>query len=103
MKKIIVWSILLALIIGLIVWGASFIFSFSYSDWGFFIGLGLSVVTYFFNSSGGLLSNMANFEASEANWKIQNNNEVKANVGALFYGSVLYTIVTLIIMVISYF
>ena len=33
MKKIIVKSILLAFIIGMIVWGASLIFSFSYGAW----------------------------------------------------------------------
>jgi hypothetical protein len=104
MKKIIVWSILSALIIGIIVWCASVIFSFSYADWSFLIGLGLSVVIFFFNSSGGGLSNLATGESSEAIWKIQkDDNTPRANVGAIFYGSVLYTIFTLIVMTISYF
>ncbi|WEG14468.1 hypothetical protein PU629_08970 [Pullulanibacillus sp. KACC 23026] len=103
MKKIMSLSILSAFIIGIIVWVASLIFSFSYSGWGFFIGLGLSVVIFLANSSGGPLSNFATLEASETSWKIQkDDNEMRVNVGAVFYGSVLYTIVSFIVMVITY-
>jgi hypothetical protein len=69
----------------------------------FFIGLGLSIKLFFFNSSGGALSKGANFEVSEANWKIQKDNEMKTNVGAVFYGSVLFTILSFILMMITYF
>ncbi len=103
MKKMIVWSILSAFTIGIIVWVASFIIPFSYVAWSWIIGLGLSVVIFFFNSSGGPSSAMANFEASEASGGIQKDNELRANVGAFFYGSVLYTIISLIYMVISYY
>jgi hypothetical protein len=103
MKKVIGKTILSAIIIGILVWGASYIFSFSYGEWSFFIGLGLSVVIFFFNSSGGTLSKVTNLHASESVWKIQKDNELKANVGAVFYGSVLFTISSLIAMIIFYF
>ncbi|MRG85905.1 hypothetical protein [Salinibacillus xinjiangensis] len=104
MKKIIIQSLISAVILGVIVWIASFIFSFSYGEWSFFIGLGFSVVIFFFSSSGGALSKVANLEASESSWKIQkDNNDLKANVGTIFYGSVLYTIISFIVMVILFF
>jgi hypothetical protein len=102
MKKTIGGSILTSLVIGLIVWVTSMILSFPYSEWSFFIGLGLTVVMFFFNSSGGTLSKGATLEASEAGWKVQEDNELKSNVGVIFYGSLLYTFISLIFMVIMY-
>ncbi|TLS37019.1 hypothetical protein [Pseudalkalibacillus caeni] len=103
MKKFVGLSVLSAAIIGLIAWGLSVFFSFSYMEWSFFIGLGITVILYLSNSSGGMLSRMATLEASESNWKVQEDTEQKVNVGAIFYGSVLYTIVSFIIMMITYF
>ncbi|MCP3740973.1 hypothetical protein [Rossellomorea sp. BNER] len=103
MKKLIGWSIVSSIGIGLIVWVASNVFSFSYGEWSFFIGLGLSVVLFFLNSSGGMFSKGTTFEASEAMWKIQKDIEQKTNVGAVFYGSVLFTIISFIMMMIMYF
>lgn len=103
MKKNISWSLVTASLIGLMVWGASSIFSFSYGEWSFFIGLALSVILFFFNSSGGVLSKVTTYEASESVWKIQKDTELKSNVGAVFYGSVLYTIISLIAMIFLYF
>lgn len=103
MEKIISWSVISAIIIGVIVWISSIIFSFSYGEWSFFIGLGLSVIIFFFNSSGGSLSKVTTLQASESVWKIQKDNESKVNVGVVFYGSVLYTIISLIIMIFIYF
>ena len=103
MKKVIVRTILSAIIISIIVWGASYIFSFSYSEWSFFIGLGLSVGIFFFNSSGGTLSKVTTHQASQSVWKIQKDNELTATVGAVFYGSVLFTIISLLAMIIIYF
>jgi hypothetical protein len=96
-------SFVSAVAIALIVWVASIIFSFSYGEWSFFIGLGLTVVLFFFNSSGGALSKGATLEASEAGWKIQKDNELKTNVGGVFYGSVLFTVISFFLMVITYF
>ncbi|GAA0493638.1 hypothetical protein GCM10008986_20140 [Salinibacillus aidingensis] len=104
MKKVAIHSFIWAVMIAAIVWGASLIFAFSYGEWSFLIGLGLSVVLYFFNSSGGVLSKMAAYEASETGWKIQkDSNELKANVGPLFFGSVLYTLISFIATIILYF
>ncbi|WP_423410302.1 hypothetical protein AABM38_10395 [Heyndrickxia sp. MSNUG] len=103
MKKVILWSIITAIIIGLVVWVVSKIIPFSYAEWSFFIGLGLSVILFFFSSSGGLSSKGATFEASQAGWKIQKDDELKVNVGGVFYGAVLYTIVSLVIMIVIYF
>ena len=105
MKKNIVGTILSALVIALLVWIASMVFSFSFMDWGLFIGIGLSVVVFFFNSRGGALSKGAALEASEAAWKVQkdNNNELEAEVGYVFYGSLLFTIVSLVLILIKYF
>lgn len=101
MKNFFVKILIIALVIALIVWLASVIFSFSYSEWSFFIGLGLTIILLFFNSSGG--TTMANYEASEAIWKIQKNEDLKINVGVVFYGSVLYTVAGFIVMIFVYF
>jgi hypothetical protein len=103
MKKIILWSIITSIIIGLVVWTGSKIIPFSYSEWSFFIGLGLSAILFFFNSTGGILSKGATFEASQTSGKIQKDDGLKANVGAVFYGAVLYTIVSLVVTVFIYF
>lgn len=103
MKKVIGFSLLFAIVIGLIIWAASAIISFSYSEWSFLIGLGITIVIYFFNSSGGALSKAATFEASESSWKIQKSDEMKIDVGVVFYGSLLYTIFSLVLMIIKYF
>ncbi|WP_409252097.1 hypothetical protein V1502_18690 [Bacillus sp. SCS-153A] len=103
MKKVIVTSLLSAVVIALVIWVTSIIFSYSYSEWGFFIGLGLTVVLFFFSSSGGALSKGATLDASESRWKIQEDNELKANVGGVFYGSVLFTVISFIFMIITYF
>ncbi|MCA0173977.1 hypothetical protein LCD38_19410 [Bacillus sp. RAR_GA_16] len=96
-------SIVAALLIGLIVWAASALFSFSYVNWSFLIGIGLSVILYLFNSSGGVLSNVTNFEASQAGGKVQSDREMKVNVGVVFYGSVLYTMMSLILTIIAFY
>lgn len=103
LKKIILKSIVTAIIISLIVLTASFIVPFSYSNWSFFIGLGISIILYLSNSSGGILSSYADANLSEATWKIENNNEQKVNVGIVFYGSVLYTVISFISMLIMYY
>lgn len=90
-------------IIAFCIWIGSLIFSFSYGEWSFFIGLGLTVGLFFFNSSGGTLSKGATLEASEAGWKIQKEDELKTNVGAVFYGAVLFTLISMIFMIITYF
>lgn len=102
MKKV-GFSILFAIVIALVVWIASLILSFSFLEWSFFIGLGLSVLTYFFNSSGGLMSKGATFQASMTGFKIQNDDEMKANVGTIFYGSLIFTVTSFIVMVMTYF
>ncbi len=104
MKKILQRTIITAIIIGAIVWVASEIIPFSYSEWSFFVGLGITLILFLFNSSGGFLSKGATLEASESTWQVQkDNNELKVNVGGVFYGAVLYTIVSLIVMVVIYF
>ncbi|WP_409293141.1 hypothetical protein [Peribacillus sp. SCS-37] len=103
MKKTILWSFITAIIIGVVVWVASNVIPFTYSEWSFFIGLGLTIIIFFFNSSGGYFSKGATLEASQSSWQVQkDNNELKANVGGVFYGSVLYTVVNLILMTIMY-
>ena len=103
MKKNILGTIISALVIALLVWIASKILSFSYTEWSFFIGLGLSVILFFFNSRGGALSKGISLEASESNWKIERGNELEAEVGFVFYGSVLFTLFSLVLMLITYF
>ncbi|WP_156791357.1 hypothetical protein [Bacillus sp. SG-1] len=103
MKKNIIGTVISAAVFGVLVWGASLIFSFSFLDWGFFIGLAISVVLFFFNSSGGMLSKNATLDASTAGWKIQQDNELKANVGFVFYGAVLFTVISFIMMIVTYY
>jgi hypothetical protein len=103
MKKNIIGTLISAVLIGLLVWGASMFLSFSYMEWSFFIGLAISVVLFFFSSSGGMLSKNATLDASTAGWKIQKDNDLKANVGFVFFGAVLFTLVSFIMMLIAYF
>lgn len=103
MKKTIIGSVLSALVIALLVWIASKVLSFSYMDWSFFIGLALSVVLFFFNSRGGAFSKGVSLEMSEANWKVQKGNELEVEVGFVFYGSLLFTVVSFIMILITYF
>ncbi|TYR74233.1 hypothetical protein FZC79_15585 [Rossellomorea vietnamensis] len=103
MKKNIIGTIISAGVIGILVWIAAMVLSISYMDWSFFIGLAISVVLFFFNSSGGVLSKGATLDASTAGWKVQPDNELKANVGFVFFGAVLYTIVSFIMMIITYY
>lgn len=104
MKKIIQWALITSIIIALIVWIASEIIPFSYSEWSFFIGLGITVIMFLFNSSGGFLSRGATLEASEATWQVQkDDNKLTFNLGGIFYGTVLYTIVSLVVMLFIYF
>lgn len=104
MKKIIVWSIVTSLIIGLAVWIASELIPFSYTEWSFFIGLALTGIVFFFSSSGGFSSRNATLEVSEAVWRVQkDDNQLKVNVGSVFYGTVLYTIVSFVVMLVVYF
>jgi hypothetical protein len=103
MKKNIIGTLISAGVFALLVGAASYVLSFSYIDWSFFIGMAISVVMFFFNSSGGMLSKNATLDASTAGWKIQKDNELKANVGFVFFGAVLFTLVSFVQMLITYF
>lgn len=104
MKKIISWSLVTSIVIGLAVWIASVIVPFSYTEWSFFIGLGLTGILFFFNSSGGFSSKNATLAVSQSVWKVQkDDNELKFYGGGVFFGSVLYTVVSLVVMLVVYF
>jgi len=104
MKKFITrMSLITAAILAIAIWIGSLLFNFSYGEWSFFIGLGITVGLFFFNSSGGALSKGATLEASEAGWKIQKDNELKSNVGGVFYGAVLFTLISFVMMMVTYF
>jgi len=101
--RIIRHSVVSALLIGLVVWIASLFVPFSYLDWSFFIGMGLSVVIFLFNSSGGSLAKGVNFAAALSVFQRQEEEELKTNLGGVFFGAVLYTLVSLITMIFVYY
>lgn len=103
MNKTAIWAICTAIIMGLVVWTASRLVPFSYTEYSFFIGLGASILLFFFSSSGGVFSRAATMDASEAVWKVQKVEKSKVTVGGLFYGTVLYTVISLIFMIALYF
>ncbi|MCA1010662.1 hypothetical protein [Halobacillus halophilus] len=103
MKRVIQQSVVSAFVIGLLVWVASLLVPFSYLDWSFFIGLGLSVVFFLFNSSGGALTKGVNFAAALSVFQRQEEEELKTDVGGVFFGAVLYTLVSLITWLFVYF
>ncbi|WP_347320475.1 hypothetical protein [Rossellomorea sp. RS05] len=103
MKKTVVWAICTAIVMGLVVWTSCRLIPFSYTEYSFFIGLGVSIVLFFFSSSGGVFSRAATMDASEAVWKVQKVEKSKVTVGGLFYGTVLYTVISLIFMIALYF
>ncbi|MBA2176118.1 hypothetical protein H0266_14570 [Halobacillus locisalis] len=102
MKRLILKSVVSSLLISLIVWVASLLVPFSYNVWSFFIGLGLSVFLFLFNSSGGSISKGANYAATLSIFQVQEEEALKTNLGSVFFGSVLYTIVSLITMIVIY-
>ena len=95
MKKFMGKIVMNSLVIALIIWVASIVFYFSYMDYSFFIDGAFTVILFFANMSGG--TPLSNYEASEAIWKIQKTEDIKINVGAVFYGSLLYTVMSFII------
>lgn len=104
MKKTIRWAIITALIIALAVWIASEVIPFSYTEWSFFIGLAVTGIVFVFNSSGGFLSKNLTLDLSVTVLKVQkDHNEFKLNAGGVFYGAVLYTFVSFIVMLAVYF
>ncbi|MFZ0371547.1 MAG: hypothetical protein WAM07_18270 [Halobacillus sp.] len=103
MKRVIQQSVVSAVVIGLVVWIASLLVPFSYIDWSFFIGLGLTVIFFLFNSSGGTISKGVNYAAALSAFQRQEEEELKTNLGGVFFGSVLYTLVSLIAMIFVYF
>ena len=104
MKKTLIWTISAAIIFALAVWIASEMVPFSYTEWSFFIGLGITGILFLFNSSGGFLSKNLTLDVSETVLKVQkDDNELKLHVGGVFYGAVLYTIVSFIVMLAVYF
>ena len=102
MKRVIFKSVVTALVISLLVWIASLLVPFSYNVWSFFIGLGLSVFLFLFNSSGGSITKGANYAATLSIFQVQKEEELKTNLGSVFFGAVLYTIVSLITMIVIY-
>ncbi|KQU63181.1 hypothetical protein ASG66_01865 [Bacillus sp. Leaf406] len=103
MKKTVVLATCTAIVMGLVVWTSSRLVPFSYTEYSFFIGLGVSIVLFFFSSSGGVFSRAATMDASEAVWKVQKVEKSKVSVGGVFYGTVLYTVMSLILMIALYF
>ncbi|MBV6682406.1 hypothetical protein KV679_01740 [Bacillus sp. JRC01] len=103
MNKTAIWAICTAIVMGLVVWTASRLVPFSYNEYSFFIGLGASIVLFFFSSSGGVFSRAATMDASEAVWKVQKGEKSKVTVGGVFYGTVVYTVISLILMIALYF
>jgi hypothetical protein len=103
LKKTVVWAICTAIVMGLVVWTSSRLIPFSYTEYSFFIGLGVSIILFFFSSSGGVFSRAATMDASEAVWKVHKVEKSKVSVGGVFYGTVLYTVISLILMIALYF
>ncbi|MEW4326904.1 hypothetical protein Q0N12_09540 [Rossellomorea marisflavi] len=103
MNKTAIWAICTAIVMGLVVWTASRLVPFSYNEYSFFIGIGASILLFFFSSSGGVFSRAATMDASEAVWKVQKVEKSKVTVGGLFYGTVLYTVISQIFMIALYF
>ncbi|MBM7579671.1 hypothetical protein [Jeotgalibacillus terrae] len=102
LKKLLLWSIVTAVLIGIVVWIGSLIIPYSYVEWSFFIGVGLTAVLLFFSSSGGFLSGGLTFEASQAVGRVEKNEGFKAYIGVLFYGASLYTVVSLVMTIAIY-
>jgi hypothetical protein len=102
MRMTVLGTIVTAAIVSILVWFGSMLFLFPYTEWCFFIGFTLSIIVFFFSSSGGITSQMANLSASRAYGKVQKDNELKVNVGFVFYGIVLFTVVSLFVQIITY-
>lgn len=90
------------LIIAIITYIISSKFQMKFIDLFFTMGLIASVLIYFFSSSGGLISKHTNRQIQGQTGLKVKQDENKFHSSFFFYGSVLYTVVSLIVTVIYY-
>ncbi|MGE7936487.1 hypothetical protein [Bacillus paramycoides] len=85
-----------------IVYVLSKILRWSFIDLTFFTGICFVIITYYFSSKGGFSSNSVRLQA-QARFGIKVEEEkVELSVNPILIGSIVYTILSLILVVISY-
>ncbi|WP_242218676.1 hypothetical protein [Bacillus cereus group sp. BfR-BA-01380] len=85
-----------------IVYVLSKILGWSFIDLTFFAGICFVIITYYFSSKGGFSSNSVRLQA-QARFGIKvEEEEFELRVDPILIGSIVYTILSLILVVISY-
>ncbi|CAM4167543.1 hypothetical protein COJ48_15095 [Bacillus cereus] len=85
-----------------IVYVLSKILRWSFIDLTFFTGICFVIITYYFSSKGGFSSNSVRLQA-QARFGIKVEEEkFELSVNPILIGSIVYTILSLILVVISY-
>ncbi len=81
----------------------SLVFNAGFFDYSFLVGILAMVVIKFFNSSGGYTSKQIDMQIQGTTGiRVDQNENKKFYAGSAFYTSLIYTIVSIIILVITY-
>lgn len=100
--KNVVWSIITVCFILLINWGLVTVFNTEFIDFIFVAGMGVTVIIWFFNSSGGFSSNAVRMQAQGQSGIKVDKEKRSFNPTVAFYTSVAVTIIAAIITFIYY-
>ncbi|MRH43130.1 hypothetical protein GH741_10605 [Aquibacillus halophilus] len=99
MLKNIVWSIITFFTILIINWGVAFSLNAEFIEYSFLTGLGVVVIVWFFNSTGGIGSNSVRVK-TQAQTGIKVDEEKKSfNPTVAFYTAAVYTLISLILTI----
>ncbi|MDY0406414.1 hypothetical protein P5G51_014355 [Virgibacillus sp. 179-BFC.A HS] len=112
MKKIITATITLGIVL-LINWGVSALLGSPFIEWSFFVGLAITILVRFFNSSGGFMSDLADARLQSSNieddqwaapevWTKIDKQKRSFRPTTSFYVALGYTVITGIISLIYY-
>lgn len=101
MKNILTSSITLILLIGITFLSATYMDA-SFIDFAFFVGMFVSFIIHFFSSSGGFFSDSIRSDIQSATGIIQEREKSTFTISLPFLISLLYTIISFIILIIVY-
>jgi hypothetical protein len=101
--KHIIWSIVTLSSILLINWGLTTKLNADFMEYAFLTGVGITALTWFFNSSGGMTSNTIRMETqAKTGIKIEEEKQ-RFSPKTAFFTSLIYTLVAGIVTIFYYF
>lgn len=100
-KKMIIWIMVGVLTNIMVAFIAARLLDSTYWDVSLFTGILLTAGVFFIHSSGGPTTNFMNFNTQSSTGMKMEKEEVQFHISPFFLGSLFYTIVILIILVIK--